>query len=549
MKVTRAICGCSVEGRSVTAVVAAVLMIGACGFAPERPASNRREPAKNLLLIVIDTLRADYVGAYGGEVSTPNLDRIAASGIRFERAYSHIPVTGPSHASIFTGVTPLVHGVHKNAQVMDDRLVTLAEVLQARGLRTGAVVSLGVLQSRFGFNQGFDVYDDRFEHQWYRPAEEVTDSVLAMFRGWSDDDRYFAFAHYSDPHEPFTPPGFDYPSIAVRVDDQLVATVFADGRGVRIPVELVPGNHVISFANDDDVSHQKFTFQQLKLLPHGAAISLGSGWAGQRAKPESANHTVALPATLGVRIPGSGSDPLHFEMGFFVSQGLREAAARRMYGLEVEYVDREIGRLLDELGRSGRLENTLLVVTSDHGEGLGDHGLMGHIHQLYDTLIRVPLLMVMPGVDGGAVENQTIRQVDLRPTLLALLGVPDPIEIDGVDMSALFRGRTPGQPPPHLGMTFRPLASADLRCLVMDGFKFIRNEQSRVVELYDLDNDPGEQHNLADLSEGGSAARLERFTHLLDTQLAASRPEDTMPGEIPLSEEERNMLESLGYVN
>jgi arylsulfatase A-like enzyme len=530
-----------------------VASVCSCGKPGGKPVAlqhhDTTSPTKNLLLIVVDTLRADYVGVYGGSVATPNLDRVAREGVRFTHAYSHIPVTGPSHATIFSGVTPLVHGVHRNAQVMEDSVVTLAEVLRQRGLRTGAVVSLGVLQSRFGFDQGFEFYDDRFSGQWFRPAEEVTDAALALIRGWPYDDRYFAFVHYSDPHEPYTPPGCDYPFINVRVDDRRVASVSVNGRGVRIPVELVPGNHVISFENDDGVSRRRFTFQQFKLSPRGAVISLGTGWAEGQSKPESANHTVAFPATLEVKVPGSGSDPVSFELGFFVSQGLSDAEARHMYGLEVEYADREIGRLLDELERSGRLQNTLLVVTADHGEGLGDHGLKGHVHQLYDSLIRVPLLIVMPGVDGGVVESRLIRQVDLRPTLLALLGVSEPGPVDGVDISSLLYGQAPDEQLLHLGMTFRPLARAELRSLIVDRCKFIRNEQTLAPELYDLEDDPGEQHNLADLSDGGSVARLEKFNQLLDTLLAASRPGDTVRGEIPLSDDERKMLESLGYVN
>ena len=132
----------------------------------------------SVLLIVVDTLRADYVGSYGGQVATPNIDALAASGVRFERAYSHVPITGPSHSTMFTSLLPSVHGVRSHFQALGDEHVTLAELLQRSHRHTAAFVSLGVLKARVGLSQGFDEYHDEFGLDWWRAAEKLNEEML-----------------------------------------------------------------------------------------------------------------------------------------------------------------------------------------------------------------------------------------------------------------------------------------------------------------------------------------------------------------------------------
>jgi arylsulfatase A-like enzyme len=171
---------------------------------------------------------------------------------------------------------------------------------------------------------------------------------------------------------------------------------------------------------------------------------------------------------------------------------------------------------------------------------------MGHIDQLYDTLLRVPLLVWMPGVPPGGSVMEQVSLVDLFPTALSLLGVAHAGGTDGVDLRPPLLRQPFRSNRAHVGMTYRPLARAELRGVILDGFKLIRAEDSGAVEIYDLRSDPGEDHDLTALWGVGD----ERRTHLVHTLEGMLGPgADTTPAPAPLSDADRSMLEALGYVS
>src|SRR5512136_2776089 len=193
----------------IVLVQAALLSCAACS-----PGAAKREARLNVLIITIDTLRADRVGGYGGRaVPTPNIDRLARRGTLFLRAFAHTPQTLPSHASILIGTTPLAHGVHDNIDfVVGPENVTLAERLKAQGYTTAAFVSASPLDSRFGLDQGFDVYDDTFMAPGtpkVSPAEQKAETTIGKALNWlSSAGRgpWFLWIHLWDPHAEYSPP-------------------------------------------------------------------------------------------------------------------------------------------------------------------------------------------------------------------------------------------------------------------------------------------------------------------------------------------------------
>ena len=196
-------------------VALAVLAISCNTPAPPPPAPAAAAlPRANVLLVTIDTLRADRVGAYGGPAGlTPTLDRLAAEGLRGDTVYAHVPLTLPSHTAIMTGAYPHLNGVRDNGSFrFDGKLPTLASTLKSAGYRTGAFVASFVLDARFGLNVGFDVYDDRYGarpaggdlSQVERPAGAVLDSAVEWIVG--AEQPWFAWAHLYDPHDPYDPP-------------------------------------------------------------------------------------------------------------------------------------------------------------------------------------------------------------------------------------------------------------------------------------------------------------------------------------------------------
>jgi arylsulfatase A-like enzyme/tetratricopeptide (TPR) repeat protein len=398
----------------------------AFGCAPE---------VERVLLVSIDTLRADHVGAYGAsDARTPTLDAIAAAGARFEAAVSPAPLTLPSHASLLTGLDPPEHGVRHNSifRLAPD-VPTLAERLREAGYATGAVVGAFVLARQFGLARGFDHYDDAVGESSgsgsmgvaERPAAAVVDAALAWLE--SAPERWFLWTHFYDPHAEYRPPA-----------------------------------------------------------------------------------------------------------GFAVSFGMRP------YAGEIAYADAQLGRLLgavDERWPDGR---TLVVVTSDHGESLGQHGERTHSHLVYEATQHVPLLLRGPGIAAGLVIPDVVATKDVAPTLLALAGAPALPGATGRDLRPLLRGgRLPDRPAyvetlaPQLDWDWSPLIG-----LRAGSFKYIRAPRP---ELYDLARDPGELRNLAPL-EPGRASELDAA---LGERLRGAR--GAGPTHSP-DARERERLESLGYV-
>jgi arylsulfatase A-like enzyme/Flp pilus assembly protein TadD len=395
-----------VRSRTAAILAAVAIALGALQWAVisrRQAASFERRADQNLLLITIDTLRADALSSYGGAARTPNLDALASRGTRFAFAHAHAVLTRPSHASILTGTYPYENGVRDHSGYrLKPGTPTMASILKDQGFATGAFVGGVPLERRFGLDGGFDVYDDRFgrtgNHSDFtlaeRPAGEVVDAALNWIS--RTPGRWFLWVHVFDPHAPYAPPPpFD-----------------------------------------------------------------------------------------------------------------TEYAGRPYYG-EVAYVDKALGPLLDAAGRSAR--PTTVVVTSDHGEGLGDHGELTHGLLAYETTLRVPLIITQLEAGSwqpeagsrkleagsGHVSSYPARHVDLLPTLLDAVGLTAPSTLPG-------RSLVPGAPllpDQDVSSYFEAMSAmlnrgwAPLQGVVAGHEKYVDLPKP---ELYDLTADPKEETNLVD---------------------------------------------------
>jgi arylsulfatase A-like enzyme len=417
----------------------------------------------NLLLVVVDTLRADHLGSYGHVRDTsPRIDALASDGVRFERAYSSAPWTMPSVASILTGRLPSSHGVMRSARALPGRAVTLAERLQQAGYRTGAVTSHIVLGPRFGFGQGFDVFHSKSGGHRSITGTNVTLKVVSLIEDFAgaDDRPFFVFVHYFDPHYAYQ-------------------------------------------------GHSDYDF---------AGERLGRIRSGMR-----------YQKLLNIRHK-LGEAELEF--------------VRALYDEEIRFTDEQIGLLLDALARVGADDETLVVLTGDHGEEFMEHGWIGHTTSLHDTLVRVPLV-VGPArfTDGARVVGEPVSLVGLAPTLLELLGLAAASPaFDADSFAPLARGSGGGPEAVFAEVDYhqhRDMRTSQ-RMVVAYPYKLIEDRLSGRLSLYDLSEDPVEQHDLADghpdivtkLRTG-----LERLGAGTEATPAAA-----------LSEEERNRLRDLGYV-
>lgn len=398
----------------------------------------------NILLITLDTTRADRIGCYGfGLARTPAIDALAAEGVRATHALASAPVTAPSHASMLTGLYPPAHGVRDNGvHRLPDEVTTLPEILGEHGYRTGAFVSAAVLHHRYNLGQGFATYDDDL---WAedapamffireRPGERTVDRASAWLTRWhaeQPDQPFFAWVHLFDVHQPHTPE---------------------------------PGD-------------------------------------------------VLLSPTL--------------------------------YDAEIVGVDRQVGRLRAQLEALGVLEDTIVVVTADHGESLGEHGENTHAIFVYEATIHVPLIVRYPArLPAGATYDAPTRHVDLLPTLLALADVSAPGPVQGIDLSEAFAGRA--DPPASLAYSESLVGEigfgmAPLFAVRGGSFTYIRAPRR---ELYDRARDPGE---LADLSLT-RPLDADRWDGEVSAILAESRAFAHAPSTTPMDEETLDQLRALGYV-
>jgi len=251
----------------------------------EPGAKVRKDSDLNVLLITLDTTRADRLGCYGStRARTPNLDGLAAAGIRFENVYCQVPLTTPSHSSILTGTYPYSHRVHNNGfYALPAEMTTLAEVFKGRGFQTAAFVASFTVDSRFGLDQGFDVYDDRLgEDGAFKPsnAERKAEKVYAAFRDWldgRDDGRFFCWVHFFDPHIPYDPPApysvdfADSPYDGeIAYMDHYVGEVMAALREKGLfqkSLIVLAGDHGEAFGEKIEIGHGVFLYDGTLRVP------------------------------------------------------------------------------------------------------------------------------------------------------------------------------------------------------------------------------------------------------------------------------------------
>ncbi len=421
--------------RRLFAASAAFAGLTACSWFGGQTFTIAPTADRNILLVTIDPLRADVLGAYGGRAVTPNLDALAAHGARFEFAHAHAVVTLVSHASILTGTYPYEHGIRDNTGYrLDAQRPTAATLLKPGGFSTAAFVGGFPLDRRFGLTGGFDVYDDRMTKagvtgdiaERERPADVVVKSALDWIN--AQPGKWFAWVHVYDPHEPYEPPG------------------------------------------------------------------------------EFASRFASEP-----------------------------------YVGEVSWTDAALGPLFDRLRALSR--PTLVLVTGDHGESLGEHGERTHSLFAYEPTLRVPLIVseIDPSSRGAKIKGRIIttpvRHVDLLPTLLASAGIAAPRFPGSSLLDAIAAGRGPERPSYFEAMSAAVTRGwAPLRGVLVGREKYI---DLPIVELYDLASDPKEASNVAQARSDRTRVMVETLRQFNVAPPARAQQETA---------ETVERLRSLGYI-
>ena len=391
----------------------------------------------NVLLVTLDTTRADHLPAYGYTgVKTPGLDRVARASLIFEDAIAQAPLTLPSHTTILTGQLPIWHGVRDNEGFFVDpkHATSLAAILKGQGYATAAFVSAFVLDGRWGLNQGFDTYFDRFDQfkevnrdDVQRKAEETASEADRWLQA-NGDKPFFCWVHFYDPHEPYEPP-----------------------------------------------------------------------------EPFSSTY-----------------------------------AANRYDG-EIAYMDQSIAKLMTTLDGLGLADRTLVIVTGDHGEGLGEHDEATHAMFLYGTTLHVPLFIRIPGGRERRIPG-VVRHIDLAPTILDLLGLPPGSDMQGTSLIPLVNGEEETGRAAYSESMYAKVhyGWSPQRSITTKKYEFIDTPKA---ELYDREEDPRQLRNLI---EAKAAVALGLKERLLATVDQFTRKD--LAGPVKMDADTEGRLRSLGYL-
>jgi arylsulfatase A-like enzyme len=454
-------------GACLLVLLALAVMVAGCG----------RGPNLNVVIITIDTLRADHLSCYGYHKQTsPMIDAFAREAILFEETLCQSSQTLPSHASIFLGTNPRTHKAISHESPVDTELTTLAEMLKARGYRTGAFISSHALDSEYQLDQGFDTYWEVHKEHSYKERREAKqreqDPTTEAALGWLRNEAgsgFMLWIHWFQPHRPYDPPaGY---------------------------LEKYVGAYTGTASSDPDF--------------------IMKVWRDRIDLPEEdVQHLIDR------------------------------------YDGEVAYADAQVGRIVDELEGQGLLDNTIVIITADHGEILYEHEYyFGHDIALYDECLLIPLILYAPGLEaaGRRVKSQ-VQTLDIMPTVLDLLEMRWPDDLEGKSLLPFIEGGGEATSEYYFSETFPfPEKCAPRHAVRTADSKLIWKETktgSMTKEFYDLASDPGETVNLY-TDQDQRAARL-------DSVLAAWTADAGLhPASVPTARESGRwrILKSLGYVD
>lgn len=461
--------------KKVIVIILAVVFFYSC---------QGKDKPKNVILISIESLRADHLGCYGYPINTtPNIDKLAQEGTLFLNTVSSTSWTLPSITSLLTSMYQGVHQVSHDGRKLDEMRTTLAEVMKENGYVTAAFVSGPYTSAAFGLSQGFDEYKNcsfiksspqkRKQFPSKKMIQEshkdvVNQKISLMVSDWLNkhyQDKFFLYLHYWDVHYDYVPPS--------------------------------PYDKIFDPDYKGNISAENYYFND--------AIN-------KNMDPRDLRHIIAL------------------------------------YDGEIRWTDDHIGRLLEKLKDLKQLQNTLIVVTGDHGEEFFEHGGKGHRETLYDEVLKVPLIFVFPSriFQGKKIETQ-VRTIDIMPTILDMMGIPAPQEIMGKSLWKIIHTKKKNK------MNGIPALSElhdELKSLRTNEWKIIYNIPSRELLFFNLKKDPLEKSK--DLDSNLPLVRKAKDELFLlmkkNLEICATLPKKN-PDETPqLDSKTVELLKSLGYI-
>ncbi len=510
--------------------------------------SNRK---LNFILITLDTQRADFISVYSPKNSyTPNIDWFAKNGILFENCYSLIPITLPSHATIFYSKSPWKLRIYNNGEIFkSERKKSLAEIFKKRGYITSAFVSLGVLTKKYGLTKGFDTYIDKFpESRWYLTAEEINSRVFP----WLEKNRnkkFFLWIHYSDPHEPYAPPYLP-PNFRIYLNNKILSEInLKSSTFYYLKLKLKKGENLLKFETLKDFPQKKNEYLiKLTILefndPSNLKLNFEKGWLTE--KKEKTIYFLKKEAII--KLINNFNYEREIELKIAGRVLLPAGERRERYKKEVEYMDNEIGKLLEKLKNLNLLDKTCIVFVGDHGEGLGEYktawgGLhFGHIHFLYNVYLKVPFIIYDPRASKkGTKISKFVSLLDVAPTILeGIMKWKSPKWMEGrnlLNQKELEKKRE------IYTETYSPESYYNRFSIINYPWHLIFTPRKKQYELFNIKDDPDEKTNIYQFNKDKKEIielkdKLNKYVKsALKTRAFFTKDEETL-----------KMLKSLGYL-
>lgn len=509
----------------------APLVLAGCEAEAPTPVSSVPAAPLNVILILVDTLRGDAVLDPQGLYDTPNIDRLAQEGIVFPSAFASAPMTLPSHVSLFASRPPFETKVLNNNQTVPVGLPLVAEWFSQHDYDTRAVLSLATMNppmANTGVSRGFASYDVDY---WMMARAE--DTVQRLWRSLDARDTsapLFLFAHFSDPHEPYNSHGTEERRVEVQVNGVVAQEFLAsDWSQHSVELELPSGRSTVEFISKEKPA-RRFRVRLFECRDEDGPVA----FTWELGKEMERVNRARLVLDRGEREPQKSTVRL------WVNDVPDRERLDDRYRIEVSYVDRYIGELIQRLKDLGLYEDSLVVFTSDHGEALGERNFVGHVEYLTDEMIHVPLIVKPPRGDArwAALERRAgslASHLDLTPTLLAMAGLPP---LPGQRGKSLLEANEAV----HIAETHKPEAKKNQIALRDGEFKLIYYADEERFEMYDLVADPLEKTDVY----ATHASRRKDWPE----KLAALYAESQVPAsasEAGQGEVDPALLKALGY--
>lgn len=514
----------------------------------------KKTPPKYIFLITLDTTRADHIDySLKENTLTPHLAELASEGMSFSNAYSLIPITLPSHLSMFYSLPPHVLKVYNNGEQNLCPLPSLEKILKSNGYVAGAVISLGSVSRRWGVGKDYDSFTEDFRkpYIWYKTAEQVNEDAFALINEFKKKKSFF-WIHYSDPHDPYFPPYYEG-DFSVSLNGEKKFTSKSIERAlIKLELTLKPGKNILTLETEipEKIKKDKrlkiayHEFNNLSIIPDSETENIEIIYPDEWKKSVSGKRikfTTKKPHS-SIEIQNKSEQNAKVNLEFIYRMLPTVSSMRILYRQEVSYMDKHLGELMAYLKKNRMYQNSIFVIVGDHGEGLGEYRKhKGHIDYLNKIYVKVPLIICGKNIKKSRVREQVVSCLDIAPTILDIAQIKRPEFMKGKSLLYPLKNED------LLLETYAPEARGHAFSIIDFPYQIIvypYRDKDR-VELIDLEKDEKGLLNLINSTDIRDKLKAGLLKMVQEKAEELSRQREKKP---KLSEVDEEILKSLGYI-